>query len=196
MDSSEITIAEPVDVGTAEQRQLIQLLNYRKTLLCFTTIDFAFCLLSLITSSNYMLAFIFIACGYLGVKNYSECLTGIYIFYNILNVFFYAILTLFILFDFENAKNLYTFRETNDINNSTNNPSNTHNSQEYISPISIIAIMFNLLIHCWITKITIRFVMILTYVKKNSLIFDRYRNENFQVVNNVNNREWNREYLW
>ena len=189
--------AEPITVTEDEQHQILGVINYRKTLIWFSTLDFIICLINVSVYPPFILVLLIIMMGYYGAKDYRVGFSYMYMIYNSIAFVLKFLLFNWLLFTLpqkeraDQSDDYYTTPEKSS-GGLTNSSSDTN---VRVSGFTYLIVFIDMTISFWTARIGYRFATSLQYLKNNSVLFDRFLNNNFQIVENTDN-QWNREYLW
>lgn len=189
-ETTSVYQAEPITVTENEQQKILQVINYRKTLMCFSTIDFLICLINVSVYPPYILALIIIVMGYYGAKDYREGFFYVFMVYNSLGFVLKFLFFNWLLFGNEQPE-----ENTLDQQDTPQHEPSSKDTTVKVSGFTYLIVLMDMTISFWTARIGYRFASSLQYLKNNSVLFDRFLNDNFQMVGNQDN-QWNREYLW
>ena len=182
--------AEPITVSEDEQHQILGVINYRKTLIWFSTLDFIICLINVSVYPPFILALLIIMMGYYGAKDYRVGFSYMYMIYNSIGFVLKFLLFNWLLFGNEQQE-----EHTLDKQDPPQQEPSSKDTNVTVSEITYLTVFIDMIISFWTARIGYRFASSLQYLKNNSVLFDRFLNNNFQMVENTDN-QWNREYLW
>ena len=205
-----VLVAEPVDVTQEEQLCILQVVNYRKTLMCMAMLDTVFTMFNTLVNPYYLLSLVLILAGYHGARNYSIPLSRLYVFYNGCSSFIKFLLLMFLINGSGHMNNstnttippdpydnpsdsTYDTDTHTDIDTDTDTDSNKSSLGKVVPFWAYIYAIIDTLVTVWITRVGIRFTNALEFLEQHSTIYNRFRSGDYQVITN---RSWQREYLW
>ena len=195
-----VLVAEPVDVTQEEQMCILQVVNYRKTLMCMALIDTLITMLNMFVTPFYFLSLVLILAGYYGARNYSIKLSRMYVFYNVCSSFIKFILLMFLFNGTSRMEDDTDTTDTTDTDTTDTTDTDTTDTTESKSSLgklvpfwAYIYAILDTLITFWITRVGMRFTHALEFLEEHSIIYHRFRSGDYQVITN---RSWQREYLW
>ena len=189
-----VLVSEPVDVTQEEQLCILQVVNYRKTLMCMAMLDTFFTMFNMLVNPYYFLSLVLILAGYYGARNYSIPLSRMYVFYNVCSSFIKFLLLMFLINGTSRMEEDDTSNTDTTTDTDTTDTTESKSSLGKVVPFwAYIYAILDTMITFWITRIGLRFTHALEFLEQHSTIYHRFRSGDYQVITN---RSWQREYLW
>ena len=183
-------VSLPVQVSDVERHFIVQVVQYRKTLMCMALIDLFFCLLNMMSFSIYIFGLVLILFGYYGALTYNISCSQAYICYNATGFFMKMMLLLLLISSPASYAEKFQNSTLDNDPQSTDSP---HESSPDIPFYTYLFVICDTLITGWIARIGCQFTYALKYLENNSLVYERFRSGQYQVIQN---QPWQRDYIW